>query len=409
MTKKVGGFIKQNLIVDYLVMSFKISDRDNSFTSWLTWFYEYIKFPVDDAESIKSYYGLRSCLFYKGIKIHADNELVVLDMSGKGCRTFESLNPDLDWYKFLISFDEWIVNRDTDTKLYNVHISRLDVACDLLEDERLTVDKLQGYVMKNKFLCKSNYHSCVVGNYENAVYFGSPRSDRRLRIYDKALEQGIVNVKWVRFEFQLRNDNATSFYLNLKELKGDFAKCYHGMLHDYLRFITEPNNDNHSERKHVCKWWMEFLGGVKRIKQLYLPAEAYDLGKVTHVYKHQCASTVRTLMEANGGDVTELLNTAMETKLNKKQKDLLSDISVKQKADEAEQAKRDALFEKIVGNAPRMLTRQQRMAFMVADRDERKYQDRLNNWVPFCVNNEEQQTMDKLKNEKELLEQDLSF
>lgn len=64
------------------------------------------------------------------------------------------------------------------------------------------------------------------------------------------------------------------------------------MLHDYLRFITEPNNDSNIVRKHVCKWWLEFLHGVARIKQLYLPADEYDLGKVTHVYNHQCASTV---------------------------------------------------------------------------------------------------------------------
>lgn len=120
----------------------------------------------------------------------------------------------MDWYKFLGYFKEWIVNRREDTKQYTVHISRLDVACDWLNEERITVQKVQSYVMKNKFLCKSNYHSCVVGNYENAVYFGSPRSDRRLRVYDKAQEQNLEDgQKWVRFEFQLRNDNATSFFL----------------------------------------------------------------------------------------------------------------------------------------------------------------------------------------------------
>lgn len=43
---------------------------------------------------------------------------------------------------------------------------------------------------------------------------------------------------------------------------------------------------------------------------------------------------MRTLIEANGGDITDIVNTALETKLNKKQKDLLSDLKTKQAVDE---------------------------------------------------------------------------
>lgn len=75
--------ITTNLLIDYLVMSFKLLPEQSY--CFLQWLYKYTNFPVDDAEPIKSYYGgLRGCLFYKGIKIHFDNEMVILDMSGKG-------------------------------------------------------------------------------------------------------------------------------------------------------------------------------------------------------------------------------------------------------------------------------------------------------------------------------------
>lgn len=247
--------MQQNLLVDYLVMSFKILPKQSCFAKFLI---HYINFPVHDAEKIKSYYGFSECLYYGGIKIHVDSNLVVLDMSGKGCRTCEQLNKNWNWFQFLQVFDKFLTvpikDSDFGTKgQFAVHISRMDLACDLLGDNRVTVPFLQNYVQKNKFLCKSNYHSCVVGNYEMSVYFGSPRSDRRLRIYDKALEQNLQDKKWVRFEFQLRNDNALSFYLNLSQTcKGNFAKCYYGMLHDYLRFLTKVNDNVHSDRKTVC-------------------------------------------------------------------------------------------------------------------------------------------------------------
>ena len=327
--------VRQNLLVDYLVMSFKVSpEQADCFFRWLT---RWIHFPLSEAESIKSYYGFPNCFYYAGIKLHYSNQLIVLDMSGKGCRSCEDLNPGFNWYKFLQFFDRGLTQpmKDSDGKL-SVHISRIDVACDLLDDERITLPFLQRYVMQDKFICKSNYHTCVIGNKEMGIYFGSPRSDRRLRIYDKAMEQG-EDSPWVRFEFQLRNDNALSFYLNLSQTcNGDFGECYYGMLHDYLRFTTKPNEKDvrHTDRLVVCRWWKEFLNGVRKIKQLYLPGNDYDITNISHVYARQCASTVRTLIEAAEGDITEIIDTALAAKLNRRQRDALAKLEVSRNADE---------------------------------------------------------------------------
>lgn len=318
----------KNLLVDYLVISFKLQDDSDRFLQWL---FSYIHLSNDDCEAIKSYYGLSSCLYYRGIKIHYDNELVVLDCSGKGCRTLESLNPAMDWYKFLYVWHEGITKPKKDAQgkgRFSVHISRLDVACDALEEPNVSIPRLQGFVKKSKFLCKSNYYSCIDGNHEQAIYFGSPKSDRRLRIYDKAMEQGLSGGDWVRFEFQLRNDNATSFFLNLVACGGDFAKCYFGMLRDYLRFITKPNNGINQSRKVVCKWWLDFLQGVEAISQLYLPGEEYDIGSLSRFLRIECASSIKTFLRVNDGDVTELMQMVQTAKLNRRQRELLDSMGL---------------------------------------------------------------------------------
>lgn len=343
--------VKQNLLVDYLVMSFKVSqEQADCFFRWLT---QLLHFPLSEAESIRSYYGMPSCFYYMGIKLHYSNELIVLDMSGKGCRACEHLNPGFDWYEFLHLFDDGLTKpiKDSDGKL-SVHISRIDVACDLLGDDRITLPFLQRYVMQDKIICKSTYHTCVIGNKEMAIYFGSPRSDRRLRIYDKAMEQGAEG-SWVRFEFQLRNDNALSFYLNLSQTcGGNFAECYYGMMHDYLRFTTKPNlhDHNQSNRLIVCRWWKEFLQGVQKIPQFYLPGNDYDISNISRVYARQYASTVRTLIEAAEGDVTEIIDTALSAKLNRRQREALAKMEVARNVDDVAARNTAGILEAIGGD-----------------------------------------------------------
>jgi len=151
------------------------------------------------------------------------------------------------------------------------------------------------------------------------------------------------------------------------------------------------------------------LHDVARIGQLYLPADAYDLGKVTHVYNKQCASTVRTLIEASGGDITELINTAMETKLNKRQKDVLSDLKTKQAVDEDEQAKRDKLLEKAIADNP-VIPFNERSCRAASKNDEQlHYNEIKQHYVQSALSWAEKKAKEVYKEKMALCEQDLSF
>lgn len=406
--------MKTNLLVDYLTMTFKVtSEQLDCFMHWLQ---VRISFPVHDAiKGTSQLSGYSDCLYYQGIKIHSRVNEVCLDASGSGCRMIEELNKNWDWYGFLSTFHDAITKPMKDTEAnYRVHISRMDIACDLLDDERITIPFLQDYIIKNKYICKSDYHSCVIGNYEMSVYLGSPRSNRRLRIYDKALEQGEQDKKkWVRFEFQLRNESATAYYLNLRENDGNFVKVYYGMMHEYLRFITQVNDGNNFSRKSIARWWAKFLCGVQKMRQLYLPGASYGMSNISRFYNKGCASTVRALLEASGGDVTELMKTAEHTPLNKRQREAvekykrkIEEIQIQQESNEEQRLWDDEANDRAIKElmAARSLGSLDRMRLWQAGEDDRKYRERASHWAMGTVGSKPYQGL-----EPSMADQDLPF
>lgn len=311
--------VTKNVILDYLVMSFKTSYPG----VLLDFFLSYFDLKLSDFQIIRSFYGLEHCLFFSGIKLHYSDDAFVFDCSGKGCRAVESLCRGwFDWWTFLSMWDHDLCHK-TPNGVYAVKIARMDVACDVL-DSSVSVDKCARYIRAGKYVCKSTYYTIIEGNTEHAVYFGSPKSDRRLRIYDKAEEQHIEGA-WTRFEFQLRNDNALSFYLNCKANNGDIVRTYYGALHDYLRFTTKQNvpTVGHQSRLQTTKWWRDLIADINKIGQLYLPGNEYDLSSMSRFLRKQCASTIKTFLSLNDGDVSQLLEIVDETKLNRKQRDLI--------------------------------------------------------------------------------------
>lgn len=70
---------------------------------------------------------------------------------------------------------------------------------------------------------------------------------------------------------------------------------------------------------------------------MYLPGNHYDIGTAAKIYARQCSSTVRTLLEANSGDFSVIIQTAEKAKLNKKQREALREFQIK-KDDDYEQS-----------------------------------------------------------------------
>ncbi len=250
-----------------------------------------------------------------------------LNISGKGCRTVEQLNPGFDWFEFLYRYDSQIRDK-------KAHISRIDIACDV-DDGSITYNMIYKYSKSQLYVSRAKELPDLREMRTEVVYYGSEKSNRLLRIYNKALEQGIPDTDWMRFEFQFRNDSATSWYLNWCEHR-DIGKLYAGVMIDFLRFVSPPRGTSiktikqHSNQHRLptVTWWSDFIGAAERIPQLYLPGQDYTLDRLEHYLEHNVASSLKAYMIAHDGDIGKLLDAVKHCKLNAKQKLMLAELDM---------------------------------------------------------------------------------
>ena len=248
-----------------------------------------------------------------------------LDLSGKGCRMVEHFNPNFNWEQFILQYIE-------EMKTGDCHVARIDIAGDDKEEKILDIDQIRDLSMKGYYVCKSKVLPDVRYKRTEEVYFGSPKSDRLLRIYNKALEQGLPDEHWIRVEFQLRNDNALSFILNWAS--HPIGQTFAGVLINYLRFLDPDQIDDIDAVKrnfNACRyptvdWWDRFVSGASALSQIYLPAPEYTLDRIERYIKHQTMSSLKTYLIAHGHDLNELMALLRRKELTPKQKQLLASL-----------------------------------------------------------------------------------
>lgn len=332
---------EQHVLVDYLGLSFK----DYSYFDRLV---NDLSLPLSDFREVPSRKNYEFCVsFANCVYLHysTSDELrpginpgCYIELTGKGCRMVETWNPGFDWFAFLHSFhDELTARSSLFDNTFPAHLSRLDVACDLLDDDEITFDLLHDYTDRGCFVTKCKRKN-ISGIYNygyrrfETLYFGnrSSRSDRLFRIYDKAIEQNLPpNVKWIRFEFELRNDCATSFYLNLCRMSGKWGQTYYSVLMDYLRF-TETSSDTCKDysRLETASWWVRFCNTIIGLPQLYLPGMDYTAESLRKYIHINCASSIKAYLIYNDGDLSELMEILSITDLNRRQIDILKKAGI---------------------------------------------------------------------------------
>ena len=256
----------------------------------------------------------------------------LLDLSGKGCRLVEQLNNnDFDWFAFMDKFRDELYSKIA-------HISRIDLACDIYDDT-IDYDKVLHSVQKGHYCCLSEKKRWIDGD-ERCIYLGSEKSDRFLRIYDKALEQ-CIDGKWIRFEFQLRNESAMSVWLTHYTCPDlCIGEIYSGNLKNYIRFVQVPRGQDikeikmyrHQMRLSNTRWWDNFIGNAEKLPQLYLPGEEYTLDRLEYYIRKQLASSLKAYVYSDIRTnkrvdlLGELLNTILQKDLNAKQLIMLDQL-----------------------------------------------------------------------------------
>ena len=109
------------IIYDYITFTSKIHNHLSII--------DFLGLQDVEFESLKGFYGYKDRLYYDGISIHyngRDDMGVCVEMSGKGCRTWEKYgSADYD-----ALFSEILENYSDDSEKRNMNLTRLDVAYD---------------------------------------------------------------------------------------------------------------------------------------------------------------------------------------------------------------------------------------------------------------------------------------
>jgi len=226
--------------------------------------------------------GYRQRYFYENISIlydGAENMGVCVDMSGTGCRAFETYSK-IGWMELM---EILFYNHDD----YNV--TRLDMAYD---DHTgiLDIDVLRDDTDDHLYVSRSRTWKVEYGSKGTTIYHGSPKSDMYIRIYDKAAEQELEGVHWVRVEMQMRDEIAQGFIAGL--IKHPTGVQFRGVLHNYLRYVVQPDTDCNMSRWPMAAYWAELLEGIQQIRCWVAPGVQYTEWNLSNFVINQAGNAL---------------------------------------------------------------------------------------------------------------------
>lgn len=308
------------VIIDYITFTSKI-DTVDSLKSFLG-------FSALPFQELKGRYFYKKRLMYDGINIYydgLDDDMgVCVELSGKGCRNFEKLGTGD--YNELLSYI--VANPD------DLNISRLDLAFDDF-DGLLNFDVIVEHINSKNIVSRFRRFK-VINEYANddnfydstTVYCGSNKSDTLFRIYDKRAEQERSDIDhWVRFEIQLRDDNAASF-ANLFISGNSLGSLFVRVINNYLRFVVPCDNDTNKSRWQTADWWFNFLGTVEKIS-LFVPDVDYTESRLEKFVKKQCSGAIVAFIALFGFSVfRDLLQGKAQLHINPKYLNLLKEHGI---------------------------------------------------------------------------------
>ena len=295
--------------------------------------------------------GYAETYYFGGISIHVadDNSFrfsgtskkrrvtgAWLEMSGTGCRTFETYGHG-DWQVLL----DYVVNNSE-----NVTVNRFDIAYDDFLGY-LDIHKIAEDTRAHNFVSKFRSDPQIIesiGDVENAltVTHGRMGSDVFIRIYDKRLEQRAQEFTshWIRSEIMLRHERASAaialltdqydYRDNVKFLvcpKKEIDEMYFLIMNNYLRFIQPLASDSNRWRAPLAEHWEKFCNSVTsfRISLFSSPGNDYSLLKMQNYVENVLSGVIYTYVKILGVD--NLLNVCQsnEFKLADKYRILLAE------------------------------------------------------------------------------------
>lgn len=289
-------------------------------------------------EIISGHNGYTFAHFFGGISIYfCDGDMshvggfYLLNMSGQGCRTFETYgNGDYNSLFRLVQKEEGKLKA-----LQDVRITRLDIAYDDMVGI-LDLEHICNKTLRNEFTSRFKSRPDVINKpaadgisancIGSSANFGSKHSNVYIRIYNKALERGFSDdVHWVRCEIQLRAEDACGFVYKLKEFS--MSELYCGTLKNYLTYRERNDNDSNKRRWEESPFWIMFLNNASAISIVEKPGVIYNLSACERYVLTQPVGSIKTLITIYGAEAfIDMIENAPKPK-NPKYKRLIAEAA----------------------------------------------------------------------------------
>lgn len=236
----------QSIIIDWL--EFTILQA-----SALDWAFAFLCVDSANFEDLtKGGLGYKRQLYYNNIRIYFDGNEGMgthIQISGKGCRYLESQGKNL--YKMLYTLHD----------MDNINLTRLDLALDTTDN---ILSKMLDSISNNLFSSRSQSIR-VISSYTNSylqadtLYIGSRSSLLMVRVYNKALEQGL-DADWYRIEIVFKKERIR---LAVPFLRQGVPHAFAGILNNYFRPLECLKSQKC--RSPTADYWVDFLGSVAKI------------------------------------------------------------------------------------------------------------------------------------------------
>ena len=253
---------------------------------------------------------------------------VCVSMSGNGCRAFETMSkltqagqdsvfPTLFQ---LLAADE------------TANVSRLDIACDDREGF-LNMEEIVEKVQANEINSRMTKRSVIVSfdgtqRSGSTIYLGAPSSDFRVRIYDKALEEG-VDGHWIRVELVMRHKNAAAFAEQMNSAPS-VGKLAAQVVNDKFSFIER--DDSNITRCTVCGWWRSFVDELESVRLVARCVIQHSVERIENWIESQVGPSLAVILNTLGWPHLFELARAAAGRLSARQLSLISDYNALQAA-----------------------------------------------------------------------------
>ena len=255
---------------------------------------------------------------------------VCVSMSGNGCRAFETMSK--------LTYEGAEDTQGTVSTAFptlfqllaaeeSANISRIDIACDDREGY-LCMDDIVRAVQENTInsrMAKRTLYQGYDGIQRSGttVYIGAESSSFRVRIYDKALEQG-VSGHWVRVELVMRHENAQAFARQLTNAE-NVGKLAAQVINDKFSFIER--DDINITRCTVCPWWRAFVDELGSVRLVARETVQHCVEHIANWVESQVGPSLSILFQTMGWPrIFELAKDAAG-RLSDKQRFLIADYN----------------------------------------------------------------------------------